>query len=213
MRISEESRSVGVFILLAAVAAMWAAPAGIGRATKVIRSADLLRGTAATKLKENDPVEENDRIRTQSSGRVRVVLNDGSILNVGQSSLLTVRATTATLRLGSLELAYGRVRAIVTPSKSTPASPAFEIRTATAVCGVLGTTLFVDASRDLTRIANLSDDANSRVRVVSTNPQAPGEVILMPGQGTSVPVSSAPQPPRRWSPEEVRAANADTEIP
>ena len=199
--------------MLAAAAAMWAASPGIGRTTKVIRSADLLRGSATTKLKENDAVEENDRIRTQSSGRVRVVLNDGSILNVGQSSLLTVRATTATSRAGSLEMAYGRLRAIVTPSKTTPAPPAFEVRTATALCGVLGTTLFVDASRDLTRIANLSDDATSRVRVVARNPQSPGEVILMPGQGTSVPVSGAPQPPRRWSPEEVRAANADTEIP
>ena len=157
MRISGKSRNVGAFILLAAAAALWAAPAGIGRATKVIRSADLLRGSATTKLKESDAVEENDRIRTQSSGRVRVVLNDGSILNVGQSSLLTVRATTATSRVGSLELAYGRVRAIVSPAKSA-ASP-FEIRTATALCGVLGTTLFVDSSRDLTRIANLSDDA------------------------------------------------------
>jgi len=198
-------------IVLLAAAAMWAVPSGIGRATKVVRSADLLRRSATTKLKENDAVEENDRIRTQSSGRVRVVLNDGSILNLGQSSLLTVRATTATSRAGSLELAYGRVRAVVTQSKSAPAL--FEVRTATAVCGVLGTTLFVDSSRDLTRIANLSDDATSRVRVVSTNPQAPGEVILLPGQGTSVPVSRAPQPPRRWSPEEVRAANADTEIP
>jgi ferric-dicitrate binding protein FerR (iron transport regulator) len=111
-------------------------------------------------------------------------------------------------------LAYGRLRAIVnSASKSTPPPPPFEVRTATAVCGVLGTTLFVDASRDLTRIANLSDDANSRVRVVSTNPQSPGEVILMPGQGTSVPASGTPLPPRRWSPEEVRAANADTQIP
>src|ERR1039458_6608038 len=139
MRSFWEPRRAGVMVMMAATAAMWAAPAGIGRATKVIRSADLLRGSATTKLKENDAVNENDRIRTQSSGRVRVVLNDGSILNVGQSSLLTVRATTATSRAGSLELAYGRVRAIVSPSKS-PASP-FEIRTATALCGVLGTTL------------------------------------------------------------------------
>ncbi len=198
-----------MLVVLAAAAAIWAAPSGIGRTTKVIRSADLLRGTATTRLKENDAVNENDRIRTQSSGRVRVVLNDDSILNVGPSSLLTVRATTAASRSGSLELAYGRVRAVVVHSTS----PAFQVRTATAVCGVLGTTLFVDSSRDLTRIANLSDDASSRVRVVSTNPQVTGEVILLPGQGTSVPVSRAPQPPRRWSPEEVRAANADTEIP
>ncbi len=196
-------------LLLLAIVAAGAGPAGLGRATKVVRSADLLRGTSTTKLHQNDMVAENDRVRTQSSGRVRVVLNDGSILNVGPSSMMTVRVTTATSRAGSLELAYGRVRAVVTSSAKSP----FEVRTATALCGVLGTTLFVDASRDLTRIANLSDDANSRVRVVSTNPQAPGEIILLPGQGTSVPLRGTPQPPRRWSPEEIRAANADTEIP
>jgi ferric-dicitrate binding protein FerR (iron transport regulator) len=206
-------RNLPMLVVLAA-GALWAAPPGIGHTTRVIRSADLLRGKSTTKLKENDVVEENDRIRTQSSGRVRVVLNDSSILSVGASSLLTVRATTASSRAGSLEMAYGRLRAIVTSTpKSTPPAPPFEVRTATAVCGVLGTTLFVDSSRDLTRIANLSDDANSRVRVVSSNPQVTGEVILLPGQGTSVPASGAPLPPRRWSPEEVRAANADTEIP
>ena len=184
---------------------------GIGHTTKVIKKADLLHGQSTTPLKEGQDVAEGDRIRTQSSGRVRVVLNDGSILSVGSSSLLTVRAGTETSRAGSLDLAYGKIRAVVTSTAA--GQKGFEVRTATSVCGVLGTTLFIDGSRDLTRIANLSDDANSRVRVTSTNPAAPGEVILLPGQGTSVPLSGRPRPPRRWSPEEVRAANQDTDIP
>ena len=186
------------------------APTGIGHTSKVIKSADLLRGKSTMALKESQDVSEGDKIRTQSSGRVRVVLNDGSILSVGSSSLLTVRAGNETVRAGSLDLAYGKLRAIISPSAAGQKS--FEVRTATSVCGVLGTTLFIDGSRDLTRIANLSDDAASRVRVTSTNPNAPGEVILLPGQGTSVPLSGRPQPPRRWSPEEVRAANQDTDI-
>src|SRR5258708_11006549 len=147
-------------ILLGVAAAALAATGDIGHTTKVVKSANLLRGKASLALKENHGVAENDQIRTQSSGRVRVVLNDGSILNVGTSSLLTVRASNETSRAGSVELAYGRIRAVV--SATVSGQKGFEVRTSTAVCGVLGTTLFVDGNRDLTRIANLSDDATSR---------------------------------------------------
>ena len=150
------------------------------------------------------------RIRTQSSGRARVVLNDGSILNIGSSSLLTVRGAEEATRAGSLELSYGLVRAVVTASVE---QRSFQVRTSTAVCGVLGTTLFIDSSRDLTRVANLSEEPDARVRVVSTNPAVRGEVVLLPGQGTSVPAQGPPQPPRRWTVEEVQAANQDTQIP
>jgi ferric-dicitrate binding protein FerR (iron transport regulator) len=186
-------------------------PAPVGKVTRVFRKADLLRGKAANELVENGDVAENDRIRTQTSGRARVVLNDGSILSIGQSSMLTVKAATDASRAGSLELAYGKIRAVVTANVAGARN--YEVRTATAVCGVLGTTLFIDATRNVTRVANLSDDQTSRVRVVSTSARAAGEVILLPGQGTSVPANRAPQPPRRWSPEEVAAANASTDIP
>ncbi len=198
-------------ILLSLATLVVPAPGGIGRATKVIKSAELLRGKSSMAMKENLDVAEGDRVRTQSSGRVRILLTDGSILNVGSSSLMTMRASTGTSRSGSLDIAYGKLRAVVT--STVQGGKPYEVRTSTAVCGVLGTTLFIDGSRDLTRVANLSPEANARVRVTSTNPNAPGEVILLPGQGTSVPQSGVPQPPRTWSPEEVRAANADTDIP
>src|SRR5258708_28133577 len=113
---------LGVTLTVAVVAP----PPGIGKTTKVIKSADLLRGKAKRAMKENLDVEENDQIRTQSSGRVRVVLNDGSILNVGSSSLMTIRAATGTSRAGSLDLTYGRIRAVIS---SSTAPNRFEVRT------------------------------------------------------------------------------------
>jgi len=199
------SSCIGITVLLLTAAD------GIGSVTRVVKSADLLRGKGSAPLKEKDAIAENDRIRTQSSGRARVVLSDGSILNVGASTLFTVKSASPNTRAGSLEMAYGRIRAEIVARVSNQRS--FEIRTSTAVCGVLGTTVFLDASRDLTRIANLSDDTTSLVRVVSTDARAQGEVTLRPGEGTSVPVRGAPQPPRRWSVEEVRAAQQDTLIP
>jgi ferric-dicitrate binding protein FerR (iron transport regulator) len=196
--------------VLPAAAAPDSAPT-IGHSTKVIPSANLLRGKSKLALHENDGVAENDQVRTQSSGRVRLVLNDGSILNVGSSSLLTVRPGSDTSRQGSLELAYGRVRAVVSASANT--GKRFEIRTSTAVCGVLGTTLFVDSSRNVTDVANLSDDPNSLVQVTSRNPRFPGAVTLRPGEGTHVRGSGAPEPPHAWAQNLVRNSLADTDVP
>ena len=66
-----------------------------------------LRGKSTIAMKENQDVSEGDKVRTQSTGRVRILLTDGSILNVGSSSMMTVRASTDTSRSGSLDLAYG----------------------------------------------------------------------------------------------------------
>ena len=204
-------RKLGFLLGVLGITLLLFASDEIGRVTRVFKTTDLLRGKTSAQLKEQDAIAENDRIRTQSSGRARVVLTDGSILNVGASTLFTVKSATPNTRAGSLEMAYGRIRAEIVALATSRRT--FEVRTATAVCGVLGTTLFLDASRDLTRIANLSDDATSLVRVVSTDARATGEVTLRPGEGTSVPVKGAPQPPRRWSVEEVRAAQHDTLVP
>ena len=206
---AKRSRLAGCFFICVAALLPAAPAADIGHTTRVIRRADVLRGKSTTALKEQEGVAENDRIRTQSSGRVRVVLNDGSILNIGSSSLLIVRGAAETTSAGVLELSYGRLRAVV----AAQVGKNFEVRTRTAVCGVLGTTLFIDSSQDLTRVANLSEEPSARVRVTSTNPAARGEVVLLPGQGTSVPAQGPPQPPRRWTLEEVQAANQDTQIP
>jgi ferric-dicitrate binding protein FerR (iron transport regulator) len=205
-------RLVALSLCLAGTVALaTAAPAAIGKVTKVFKKTDLLRGKGKLDVAENIEVAENDQVRTQSNGRVRIVLNDGSILSVGQNSFLTVKASTAEGRAGSLDLRYGKVRAVV--SASLAGATPYSIRTNTAVCGVLGTTVFVDATRGVTRVANLSDEPNSRVRVASSDPRAGGAVVLNPGEGTSVAAGRAPGPARRWSPEEVRAANGDTTIP
>src|SRR5258706_12276856 len=80
-----------------------AANEGMGRVTRVVKTVDLLRGKSSAALKEQDALAENDRIRTQSSGRARVVLTDGSILNVGASTLFTVKSESASTRGRSLE--------------------------------------------------------------------------------------------------------------
>ena len=89
-------------LLLAAAAIPTNTVVTTGRVTRVIPRADLLRGRFGGLLKDNSEVAENDRIQTQSMGRARVVLNDGSILNVGSDSMLTIRGASQISRAGSL---------------------------------------------------------------------------------------------------------------
>jgi len=197
------------------MAAMLASAAGrvveIGRATRVINRADVMRGGFSGQLQENAGVAENDRIQTQDGGRARVVLNDGSILNIGSRSAMTIKNATSSARAGSLEIAYGMVRAEVTAKL---AARRFEIRTFTAVGGVLGTTVFIDATPGSTHIVNLSEPASgSQVRVTSSNPRIRGVVVLNPGEGTVVEQGKPPIPPHAMGPDVTRQFVADTDVP
>ncbi len=200
-------------VLLFASVTAWLAVAAqlpaVGQVARLVPRVDAVRLNKTVHLREQDPVSENDRVRTAAGGRTRIVLNDGSILNVGSASEMTIRTIPGTSQVSQVLLSYGRVRGFI--AKRAAGQP-LEIRTRTAVCGVLGTIIFVDASRDVTRVANVSGDQVSRVRVTSTAGNIKQEVILLPGEGTSVPAGRGPQPPRRWTREEMQAAYDDTNI-
>lgn len=182
----------------------------VGYATRVLPRVELMRGRSTAYLREQDTVTENDLIRTRDAGRARVSLDDGSILNIGANSMLTVKAVPQASRAGSLELRYGKLRAVVA---AQTASQAFQVRTATAVCGVLGTTLFIDATKKLSHVINISDpDSGSQVRVTSADPKVTGEVILLPGQGTLVPKGKPPGHPHAMPRADVDPLKVSTEF-
>ncbi len=202
-------------LLLLGAAESWmaAGPArtDIGRVTRLIPRANFLRGGFGGALKENAAVAENDKIQTQDGARVRVVLDDGSILNIASNSMMTVKAGSQASRAGSLELRYGMVRAIIAEKAGRAR---FQIRTQTAVAGVLGTTVFVEQSNNMSHIINMSDpQSNSLVQVASSNPRIRGDVTLRPGEGTMVAVGQPPIPPHVMPVNEVQAYIAQTELP
>jgi ferric-dicitrate binding protein FerR (iron transport regulator) len=97
-----------------------------------------------------DEIQWEDLLRTEPRGRVRLVLDDGSILNIGSDSRLKVIRHDAQTQQSDLEMRYGRLRAQVV--KLSRPNSRFEIRTATAVCGVLGTDFYVEANAKTTRV-------------------------------------------------------------
>jgi ferric-dicitrate binding protein FerR (iron transport regulator) len=186
-----------------------------GKATRVVPRVELTHGRTHTQLNEKDAVSENDRIHTEANGRPRVVLSDGSILNVGSDSQMTIKAAAGAgpaAGPATVELAFGKLRAEI--NKRVSGGTAFEVRTSTAVCGVLGTTLFVEQTKEFSHVINLSPaDSGSQVKVTSSNRRLKKYVTLNPGQGTLVYKGKAPSDPHVMGQVDRDKFSADTDIP
>lgn len=108
-----------------------------GQISAVVPQATRNGQTARTR----DDVMWNDVIKTEGGGRARVTLRDGSILSVGSNSELQVIQHDANTQQTQLQLNYGRVRSRVV--QLTKPGAKFEVKTATAVAGVIGTDFIV----------------------------------------------------------------------
>jgi len=104
----------------------------------------------ASVVKAKDGVNWNDLLKTDTAGRMRIGLDDGSILSVGTSSQLRVVKHDAQLQQTQLELGYGKLRSQV--SKLTRQGSQFEVRTPTAVAGVIGTDFYLEAGPNGTKL-------------------------------------------------------------
>lgn len=80
-----------LFVLLSALVGV-AQINVVGKTTRLIPRADLTRAAKTLRPQQNDPVAENDRVRTAAGGRARLELGDGSLVNVGSASELVVHA-------------------------------------------------------------------------------------------------------------------------
>jgi hypothetical protein len=146
----------------------------IGRGGKTI--------TASAKYE----VEWQDTINTQTSARVRVGLDDGSVLNVGADSSMKVIKHDATAQQTELELTYGKLRAQA--QKISKPDGKFEIRTPAGIAGVVGTDLYAEYLNNVMNVIVFE----GFVKVCNLAGQC---VVLKPGQMTTVRTGDNSAPP------------------
>jgi uncharacterized protein YkwD len=144
------------------------------------------RQAKETLLKVKDDVYWEDVIRTLDTGRVRVQLRDGSRLNIGVRSAMRIVKHDPQSQQTEIELTLGRIRGEV--MKLTKPGGVFEVKTPTAVLGVVGTILLVDAHDSFTQVCA----AEGSVKVRNVNPAVPGEKILHAGECARVDQGQAP---------------------
>src|SRR5713226_6589159 len=177
-----------------------------GKITALIPTGSVLRETKTYEAKKDMGVFWQDTVKTERGGRARLRLEDGSILNVGSQASLVVTKHDPGKQQTDLELIYGKVRADVT--KIATPDGHFEIRTKVAVCGVVGTEEYLEATDLATTVIALG---GGQVRVSSADPRFPGATLLNPGEAISIIAGRAPGSKRLASAEEMQRAVQDTE--
>ncbi len=131
-------------------------------------------------LKSRDVVNEKDVVRTLKTGRVRIELLDGSVLNVGAGSVMRIIKHDAEAQQTQAELTLGLMRAEVV--KLTQPGGSFKVQTPTAVMDVVGRDFIVKAEIDVTVVYCLE----GMVAVQNINPAISGQVTLHEGEYTYV---------------------------
>jgi hypothetical protein len=127
-------------LLLVSSGAVFAQSAG--KVDRVMPAGFIARGKDTAEAKQADPVQWNDILRTNDAGRMRIALDDGSMLSVGAHSELRVVKHDVQSNQTLIEMLYGKARANVVPIRKNGGS--FQVRTPTAVIGVLGTTVTIE---------------------------------------------------------------------
>jgi len=201
-------------LLMLAVAAQAAPPdtaaAGpkAGNITALLPTANILRGPAKQPVtsvaKKGDDVVWNDLVRTDKGGRARITLLDQSVLSVGSQAELRIIKSDAKSQQTSIEVGYGRVRAEVAPI--TKQGGSFEVKTPTAVAGVIGTTFGIESAVGATTFLCVS----GTTMVGSNNPSVPGRVACTAGMAAVVSAGKAPTT-RPATPQELQQMVQDTE--
>ncbi len=204
------------FLSLSAVLTLFvlrvsAAPQGQPRAGEIVRvvpAVSLARtGEQAKAAGPQMQVNWLDVVKTERLARARVRLDDGSVLNVGSESSVTIRQHQAAEQRTELELEYGKMRSQVV--KAARQGSGFRVRTPVAVAGVVGTEFWVGVVQDYTDVLCLEDE----VRVENSDPDVKGFVILHAGEFTRVMRGVPPSPPVKAPPEKIQQVRDETEVP
>lgn len=117
-----------------------------GEVSRVIPAVSIVRGGHSIAADTKAPVYWQDELNTLASGRARVSLDDGSILNLGSSSNLRVAKHDSGAQQTELAVGLGKIR--IQAQKIARPNGKFEVRTPAGVAGVIGTDFYVGYEGD-----------------------------------------------------------------
>lgn len=167
---------------LAVISALWAptaVAAACGQVLALSGAATLQTSTGTRAIAVGDPVEPGDAIDAPAGAKVRLRMNDGTIVTIAPGTRVTIDkydvAATGTRQDAELTMAKGLLHAVVAAGAETPN---FEIKTATGVAAVRGTDWYVDLQGDATQIYVVTGN----VSLADPTGQKP---VLIPAMSTS----------------------------
>ena len=176
---------------------------GAGKVSRMIPAVNLQRAAKLVPASTAMPVLWGDTLTTDRGGRARVALDDGSILNVGSDSSIRVVSHDAAAQRTQIQLAYGRVRSSAV--RLARAGSSFEVRTPTAVAGVVGTDFFLEFANNVTRLVVFEGKVNFC--------NLAGQCVLVgAGMLSVVRGNEQPSPPAPAPPSEMMSASNSSSV-
>jgi hypothetical protein len=176
-----------------------------GEVTRLVSPVETDRGAQQLPAALQSPVYWNDLLRSGRLGRARVTLNDGSLLSLGSDSTLRVLQHDAAAQQTVLELAAGRMRGQV--MKLTRPGAKFEIRTPSAVAGLVGTDFYLYVTPDFTELIVFDG-------IVSLTNIATGQAVnVSAGMKLVMHKSGQTEGPTQTTPQEIAQTQSSTNVP
>jgi hypothetical protein len=177
-------------ILLAVLLLLFALPCAAADTAVVagVRGAPtVVRDGATTPLQRGDAVATGDRIATDASSRVKLLLADDSVLSIGSGTEVVIdELLLGSERRGRLRVLAGRFKLAIAAWLSGPSD--YQIETPTAVAGVRGTVLWGDTALDA--ICALQGTVAVRVRQGSADATlGAGQCVTGMGDGKTTPLA------------------------
>jgi len=145
---------------------------------------------AETALKADDVIDTGDIITTKQNGRLRIVLSDGSRLNIGPSSTLKIVRFELQPPQAQIELTSGRMRVRAVQLRQSGSNRT--VQTPTAIAWVVGPDSIIEAHPDATTVLCIEGLA----AVGNIDPAIKEHVIVSAGQFTAVAQGRAPSDPQ-----------------
>lgn len=164
-------------------------------------------GEQRATLNRGDIVHVGDVIEVPEGTKLKLLMNDGSVLALAENSKVTITnydvAAGGDKRDAQLLLDSGLLRAVV----STVSQPSkFEVKTATSVAAARSTDWFVEATLEETRISVLEGTVSVARRDDNIRKAGRPEKNLLLTSNYSSQIGSSAQPPKivPWSPDEFK---------
>jgi hypothetical protein len=159
-------------------------------------------------LKMGDAVTVSDTIEVPADGKLKLRMEDGSIISLASGTKMTVAAyqadATGQRQTAKLSLAEGLLRAVVAPVDH-PST--FEVTTAVGTAAVRSTDWFIEAKPGSAQVGVLTGSV-----VLSSG--ATGRAVTIPSRwGARLEAGRDPVEARVWASQEFQAVISRTDVP
>ncbi len=194
-------RGLSLWVLLSVL--LWASA---GQVSGLQGQASIEREGRTLKAAVGTEVQTGDQIQVAAASRAQLLFYDDTVITLGPGSVFTIEAYdhAAAQPVARFKAAKGALK-VMTGQISRAAPQNFQLATQTATIGIRGTHFLGVIERGADTIACTDG------QIIVGSQTGAETVSVRAGELTRVAMGQAPEPPRAYTPQELRALSAATD--